>query len=261
MKSRIIILIAGLLLIVLSSCVKDLFCVNGNGIIEVERRRLTSFDQIQNSTSFEVVYNKADTLGASIRAEQNIIEYIETNVQDGILEIRTKPGTICLDCTEQPKITISSPNLNGAVISGSGELFADTMAGETVTLKVSGSGDLSVQYAISDDSNLTLSGSGSISVTQLFCMNADMHISGSGNITVSGESENEHLRISGSGSIHAYDFPVQSATITISGSGDAQTSIEIYLKGIISGSGDIYVKGDPSIDQTITGSGRIIKDK
>ncbi len=142
MKNRIIILTAGLLLLILSSCLKDLFCVNGNGIIEVERRRLTAFDQIENSTSFEVVYKKADTLGTSITAEQNLMEYIETNVHDGTLEIRTKPGSICLDCTEQPIITVSSPNLKGAIISGSGELFADTMAGETVTLKVSGSGDL-----------------------------------------------------------------------------------------------------------------------
>ncbi len=261
MKNRIIILTAGSLLLILTSCIDDLFCVNGNGIFEVERRRLTSFEQIQNSTSFEVVYKKADTLGASIKAEQNIMEYIETIVRDGCLEIRTKPGSICLDCTEQPIITVSSPNLKGATISGSGELSADTMAGETVTLKVSGSGNLTVQNAISNDSKLILSGSGSIDVTELFCQNADIHISGSGKINVGGSSENEHLRISGSGSIHSDEFPVQSAYIIISGSGNAFTNIETYLNGLISGSGNIYVKGDPEIDQTITGSGKIINHK
>jgi len=261
MKNRIIFLTAGLLLLILTSCVKDLFCVNGNGIIEVERRRLTSFDQIQNSTSFEVVYKKADTLGASIRAEQNIIEYIETHVHDGFLEIRTKPGSICLDCTEQPLITISSPNLKGATISGSGELSADTMAGETVTLKISGSGDLSVHQAICDDSQLTVSGSGSIAISELFCVNSDIQISGSGKITLNGDCETEHLRISGSGNIHAFNFTVQSANITISGSGDAYTNIETYLNGHISGSGNIHVIGDPNFDQIITGSGRIIKHK
>jgi hypothetical protein len=259
MKNRIIILTTGLLFAILTSCLDDLFCVNGNGIIEVESRQLESFDQVENSTSFEVVYKIADTLGARITTDQNLLQYIETNIHDGCLEIRTKPGNICLDCTRQPLIEVSSPDLKGVVISGSGELTADTMAGETVTLKVSGSGDLSVHQVISDDSQLILSGSGSIGISELFCLNADIQISGSGKVTVSGESENEHLRITGSGNIHAYNFPVQSATITISGSGDAYTNIETYLNGHISGSGNIHVIGDPNIDQAITGSGRIIK--
>jgi hypothetical protein len=261
MKKKIVLLITGLFVVFLSSCIDDLFCVNGNGIIKVERRRLTPFVQIENSTSFEVVYKKADTLGASITADQNIMEYIETNVHDGCLEIRTRPGTICLDCTKQPLIAVSSSRLKSAIISGSGELSADTMAGETVTLKVSGSGDLSVHQAICDDTQLTVSGSGSIGISELFCVNSDIQISGSGKITVNGDCEIEQLRISGSGNIHAYNYTVQSATITISGSGDAYTNIETYLNGHISGSGNIYVIGDPNIDQKITGSGRIIKHK
>jgi len=31
-----------------------------------------------------------------------------------------------------------------------------------------------------------------------------------------------------------------------------------YLNGLISGSGNIFIRGYPEIDQTITGSGRII---
>lgn len=259
MKNRLIIPLTVICLSILPSCLKDLLCVNGDGIIETEKRRVTSFDKIDNSTSFEVIYKKADTLGISITAEQNILGYIETNVYDNSLEISTSPGSICLDYSEQPVITVTSPLLKMVKLSGSGDLFADTMASQNVTLISSGSGNISVDQLISDESQITVSGSGSINISKIICLNSDILITGSGNVSLSGNGENSHLRITGSGNIYSGNFPVKSSSVIISGSGDAYTNIEQYLNGLISGSGNIYVKGDPEIDQTVSGSGRIIK--
>ena len=49
-----------------------------------------------------------------------------------------------------------------------------------------------------------------------------------------------------------------SADITITGSGDVFTFVENSLIAFISGSGNIYLKGNPTINKTITGSGKII---
>lgn len=261
MKNRLIILLSGVLILNLTSCLRDLLCVNGDGIIEEEVRRVTSFNQINNSTSFEVIYKRADTSGIRIRAEQNIINYIETNVYNDCLEITTSPGSICLDYTEQPVITITSPALDKAVISGSGSFFADSMEGVHVFLKMSGSGDISVDEVLSDNCEINLTGSGNINVKQLISLSSDFQITGSGDITVTGSCDESHLRIPGSGNIYAGNFPVNTSSVIISGSGNAFTDIDDYLNGLISGSGNIYVKGDPEIDQTITGSGRIIKLK
>jgi hypothetical protein len=261
MKNKYILLPGIILLLIMTSCLKSLLCIRGDGIIEVETRRVTSFNQIENSTSFDIIYRNADTLGISISAEQNILDYIETNVYDNCLEIRTSPGSICLDYTERPVITVTSPSLKKVINSGSGEFLAGRMSGETVYIKLSGSGDISVENIIGNNIDLTLSGSGDIEIKESSCSNSDCLLSGSGNISINGDCEDAHLKITGSGNIYSSDFVTNSASIIISGSGSAFTTIEEYLNGLISGSGNIYVSGNPDIVQTVTGSGRIIKRK
>ncbi len=261
MKTRIIFLFSGICLITCTSCLKDLLCIEGDGIVELENRRVTSFDQLENSTSFDVIYKQADTFGITISAEQNIMNYIETNVYDDCLEIRTSPATICLDYNERPVVMVSSPLLKKAVNSGSGELIADRMTGETVSLKNSGSGNISAELIDCNDFEAKASGSGDIDVHNIVCLNMDIVISGSGNISIAGDCESSHLKISGSGDIYSGDLVTKTASVIISGSGSAYTNVENYLNGLISGSGNIYVKGDPEIEQTTSGSGRIIKIK
>jgi hypothetical protein len=261
MKTRIICLIAGICLITCNSCLKGILCVEGDRTPVQETRRVSSFDQLENSTSFEVIYKQADTFGIRISAEQNIMNYIETNVYDNCLEIKTSPASICLDYHEQPVVMVSSPSLKKAVNSGSGSFIADRMTGETVTIKNSGSGDMSAEVVEGDNFESKLSGSGDIDVRSLICLNSDISISGSGNTSVAGDCETAHLKISGSGRIYGSDLATRTSSVIISGSGSAYTNVEDYLNGLISGSGNIYVKGDPEIDQTISGSGRIIKIK
>ena len=261
MRNKYILLTVSVTLFTLTSCLKSLLCIRGDGIIMTETRRVTSFDQIENSTSFDVIYLKADTLGIEIRAEQNILDYIETNVYDNCLEIRTSPGSICLDYNEKPLITVTSPSLERVVNSGSGVFLADQMSDETVSVKLSGSGDISIETITGNYLDIILSGSGDIEIKESTCSNSDCLLSGSGNVTISGECDKAHYKITGSGNIYSSDLITNTASIIISGSGSIFTTIEEYLNGLISGSGNIYVSGNPEIDQTVTGSGRIIKHK
>jgi len=259
MKNRYLFIPGFILLLLLTSCIKSLLCVRGDGIIEEETRRVTSFNQIENSTSFDVIYIKADTTGVSIKAEQNILNYIETNVYNNTLEVRTSPGSICLDYREKPLVTVTSPALTRIVSSGSGDILADQMSGENLSAKLTGSGDVSIESMTGSNIDILLTGSGDLEVMQSVCLESDCQISGSGNITISGECNDAHLKITGSGNIYSSEFLTNSASVIISGSGSAYTTIWEYLNGLISGSGNIYVSGNPEIDQTVTGSGRIIK--
>ncbi len=261
MKNKIIILISWALLLALNSCLEDHIFIKGNGIIETETRRTGNFFKVENSTSIDVVYRKADTTGIVIKADENILGYIITETYDNTLEIKTRPENVILDFKESPLITITSPGLEKAVIYGSGAFFADEMTGETVILKMSGSGEISTDYVSCTDIKVLLSGSGNISLKECQSKNSDIFLSGSGNINLKGQNEDCHLNISGSGEVFADNFLIGTASVLISGSGNAFTNIEHKLTGIISGSGSIYLKGNPTINQTISGSGRIIKYK
>ncbi len=257
MKNTLIII--SLVALCTSSCLKDIICIDGNGIVENQSRDAQAFHQIENSTFADVIYKKADSVSINIRAESNIIGHIITETTNGILEIRTDPGSTCFDRIEQPVITVTSPELNNIILTGSGGIIADELSGNSIIIKSTGSGDLSSGIITCNDLSVTVTGSGDIDIVNASCQNSDLRISGSGDISIRGNCDNGNMRISGSGDIHADEFPLISATETISGSGNIFTRVENSLTAIISGSGNIYLKGNPSINQVISGSGRIIR--
>jgi len=243
-----------------TSCIKDINCINGNGILETQPRNTSAFNHIVNSTEVDVIYKKADSSSLTVVAESNLLEHIVTEIVNGKLEIRTDPRTLCLDYTKQPVITVTSPELKKIELSGSGALIADTMSGNPNSIKLSGSGDILIGGISCNDLSVTLYGSGNIEITRGSCQDADILITGSGDIDIKGSSNNGHLRITGSGNINSGQFTLVTANETISGSGNIFTFVGNNLTAAISGSGNIYLKGNPTINQTITGSGKIIKN-
>ena len=259
MKSKVYIMMAGVMLILLNSCIEGIMFLKGNGIEETEIRRTGSFLNVENTTSVDVIYKKADTTGVVITGDENLIEYIVTETYDNTLEIKFRNDGIHLNFKEHPLITITSPRLEKAIISGSGAFFADGMTGNTVTLKMSGSGDISVENVTSDNLITIISGSGNVSIPDCQNISSDLFISGSGKINISGNSTSCNIKITGSGEVYTENFFLKTASVIISGSGNSYINTELELNAILSGSGNIYLKGNPVINKTISGSGRIIK--
>ncbi len=242
-----------------ASCIRDLICIEGNRIIETESRNTSSFNQIENSTEADVIYIQSDIVSITVRAESNLLGHIETETFNGKLKIGTDRHVNCMDYNERPVITVTSPELKNVELSGSGNLFADILSGNSVIIKLSGSGDVVAESLSCDDLSVAISGSGDIEISEASCQDADINLSGSGDIDITGESDRGHFRISGSGDINSGGFQLNNATETISGSGNIFTWVVNSLTAVISGSGNIYLKGDPSINQNLSGSGRVIK--
>jgi hypothetical protein len=257
MKTKYFLAAALLTMLTLASCDDDFFCNKGNGLSQTVVRRSAGFNSIENSTSIDVVYKKADTTGITITADENLMDDIITETTSNKLLIKTR-GTKCLDFNTRPLITITAPSIQTIVESGSASFIADELTGSNITLKLTGSGDISVATITATGLNISLSGSGNIKSNSCTSANSDVFLSGSGKIDLIGQSEISNLKLSGSGKINSENWIVGAADITITGSGDIFTFVENSLIAFISGSGNIYLKGNPTIDKTITGSGRII---
>jgi len=241
------------------SCLKDIICIQGNGILDEESRTSAGFTGIKNSTMIDVIYKKADSVSIWIKAESNLLPHIVTETFGGELEIRTTPSNKCFDFIHRPVITITSPQLRDVLSSGSGELFADTLSGTDVNMKLTGSGDFSAGIIASDNLSITITGSGDVGIGNATCHTIDLLITGSGDIGIKGNGDSGDFKITGSGDIDSDEFRILAANQIISGSGNIFTFVENSLNATITGSGNIYLIGNPAINQTITGSGRIIR--
>lgn len=232
---QFIFIISAAILLVTSSCIDDIR-VKGNGIEATEGRIVSEFVKVKSSGSFEVHITKGDEFEVIVSADENVIEYIDTYVSDGVLKLDTR-GTLSINNKLPMEIFITTPVLEGIKLSGSGNITSD--------------------YFLSDKMDIILSGSGKIT-TAFETDEVDVDISGSGEIELSGFASKADFRISGSGNIDASELSTVDCYTSTSGSGDMWISIEQFLEAKISGSGNVYYYGEPDVETHISGSGNVM---
>jgi hypothetical protein len=223
------------LLLFATSCWHDV-TVNGNGIASSEGRIVSGFKAVASSGAFEVHITQGDEYDVMVRAEENIIPYIETRVYNGALHIEIR-GIHNVRNRLPMEVFVTVPELKG--------------------VKLSGSGIITTGHFISSSMDILLSGSGGIQVSSELASVA-AKISGSGSIELSGITDVADFIISGSGNIRADNLECEECFSAVSGSGDIWIHANEYLHAAISGSGNVYYYGNPETEGHISGSGKLI---
>ena len=211
--------------------------IKGNGNVVNKTRSVGDFDRIGVSGSFDVTLVKGNEGEIKIRIEDNLLSYLETDVEAGKLKIKWRKGTN-INTTKGVHLTVYFNDIEAVGLSGSGEIVSDDMIkSDNFDIAVAGSGDIDLN----------------VETNQLKAA-----ISGSGDIQLKGSTDEFTAAISGSGDIEAFGFRSKKATIKISGSGDMEISVSEELTARVSGSGDIKYKGNPrKEDIKVSGSGEI----
>lgn len=212
--------------------------IKGNGNLITVQRTTSDYDGVSVGGSFDVILVKGKESKITIKGEENIIPYIETEVNGNTLQIKYQKN-INIRTTKRLTVTVTYKEINKVTLGGSGNI---TNKG----------------IITSEDLTVALGGSGNISLT----IDADevrSKIGGSGNIKLSGNSNELDCAIAGSGSIKAYELSTNTINATIAGSGSIRTTVKTKIKAKVVGSGSIYYKGKPQyIDSKSVGSGDVI---
>jgi hypothetical protein len=234
---QLVLLLAISQTILLTSCEK----IEGIGPVVSETRAHSGFDGLRVSICGNVDFQIANTYSVVASAPENILEKIETKVNNGELVIKWDRPLRIVDCDEIT-IRVSGPDLEHIGLSGSSEI------------KVTGR----INHRNMD---IEISGSGSVLLEELELANAlDVLLSGSGNLTVlNGFSTVSDLAVSGSGNLDLGNVKMERAEAHISGGGNIKVQVSKFLQARISGSGDVLYRGNPEIDSKVSGSGKVKK--
>ncbi|MGB5460002.1 MAG: head GIN domain-containing protein [Eudoraea sp.] len=218
--------------------------IKGNGNIATVERSTEEYDAIAVAGWFDVILVDGQEGKLSIEGDENLLEYIKTEVKEGKLVIKVKKG-FNLQPSSWKKdggiyVTVPVESVSEVSLSGSGDIVGKkTISASEFSTNMSGSGDITLDV---DSKTVTAS------------------MSGSGDINLSGTAEVFNVQISGSGDIKAYDLMADTVDASISGSADIQVTANKMLKARVSGSGDIHYRGDATIiDSKSSGSGNISK--
>jgi len=84
-------------------------------------------------------------------------------------------------------------------------------------------------------------------------------VSGSGGLVLSGTCNFAEIAVQSAGTFNGSDLKIRDAEVICSGSGRIYVWVTGRLNVKIQGSGSVYYKGNPIVNSSITGSGKLIK--
>ncbi len=254
LKSHFIILVVAVLTGFLVSCEGIILGIDGDGPVVSQDFSFTELQGISSAICGDIYLTQSDEQKVTISAQQNIIDNMKFDVNNGVLHIEFDRN---VHHHEPITIYMSVNNLTEVKVSGSGNVNTTGAftTNDALNLSLSGSGNFNVE-ANAPEIYSGISGSGDFTIkanTDYF----EGSIAGSGKYIMSGAATVADYSISGSGEIRAFELETGETRIHVSGSGDSRVTAYDKLAVSISGSGDVYYKGTPQIDTNISGSGNI----
>lgn len=238
MKNLRIILIA-LISFGISSCLNGQFrkTVYGNGKVITVEREAFNVSGIKVSTGIDVFLSQGDKPGLKVEADENLQEYILTEIKGGVLHVHTDAN---IRRAKSKKVYVTLTDINSISTSSAGDVIgASPVTTENLILSASSAGDIKLD---------------------IYAEKIDVKISSSGDITLSGETDKLFADLSSAGNLNAYNLKAREADVSASSAGDADIFVTETLRARSSSAGDINYKGNPTyLDAHSSSAGGIQK--
>ena len=211
-------------------------CMKGSGVVVTSIRPTAPFTDVVSNGDFNVYLTQSSAHEVKIITDDNIVPYVETHVNNGVLTLSFKDNTN-IRRIDRLDIYVSAPIIGRVNLEGSGNIQStNRLKSIALTLIMNGSGKMHIEDS---------------------CANASVQLRGSGSIVLNGQAETQTISLSGSGSISASDFITKNADVHLSGSGSATIYATQNVYANLSGSGSIAYYGHPAlvnVDRSGSGS-------
>jgi len=199
---------------VLGGSSDSISATEGSGVPATQARDVGAFHGIDLAGSNNVVIRVGEKQSVFVKADDNLLDRVTTEVRSGKLVIANTPGSFT---TNSPmSVEVGVPSLDALTLSGSGNIAVTGVEAESFDVNLPGSGTLTGD-GTATGLDVTVDGSGMVQLTRLVATNVRADVSGSGSIFVTA-TESLDASVSGSGAI-LYTGSPQDVSRNVTGSG------------------------------------------
>jgi hypothetical protein len=178
--------------------------VRGSGNAATESRNVTGIHGVAIALPGDLEVRQGKPEGVTVTADDNLLPYIETVVEGGVLRVRTRDNT-SLSMHAKLRVVVVAQAIEELDLSGSGNIDARAVDVRKLTLRISGSGDATLAGR-ADSLDARISGSGHVDAVKLTAQDASVKVSGSGHVKLDARKTLD-ARISGVGNVLYYGDP------------------------------------------------------
>jgi len=144
--------------------------VTGSGEIVTQEMDFTGFDKLDISQGFNVDVNQGDEFSVVIRADDNIVEYLQVEKVGDTLKIDLEQNRVIGVSTLEAEITM--PALVGLVVSGGSDATVSG-TGDEISVDASGGSDVDLASFEVVNASVVASGGSDVTVNASGTLNAD----------------------------------------------------------------------------------------
>jgi hypothetical protein len=205
--------------------------VHGNGNVVTKERKVDSFNGIRVSTGIDVYLKQGNNEAISVEADENLHEYILTEVRDEVLHVYTEAS---IRDAEKKRVYVTMKEINSVKTSSAGDVIGETpVKSDRLELSASSAGDIKLE---------------------VYAKEIEADISSSGDVTLTGAADMLKADLSSAGDLNAFDLKVREADVSVSSAGDADINVSEKIIAKASSAGDINYKGNPKYVDSHTSS-------
>ncbi len=211
--------------------------VHGNHNVVTVDRETGSFTGVEASSGVDVYLKQGNEDAVKVEADQNLQEYILTEVRGGVLNVYTE---VNIRDAERKKVYVTMKEVSSVKTSSAGDITGESpIKSDRLELSASSAGDIKLE---------------------LYVKELTVDISSSGDITLKGETDKLEADLNSAGDMNAYDLKAREADISVSSAGNADVNVTEKITARASSAGDINYTGDPKyVDVHTSSAGGIHK--
>ncbi len=211
---------------------------SGSGNIITENRSVDNFTGISTSSSIDVEVSIGEKNDVRIEADDNILPFVKTTVNDGVLKIGYKNNTSLNNA--HVKVFVTIPYLK--------------------YIHTSSSANINVLGIIKHDGKIRFEASSSSEIkAAVDAPEVSADASSSSTINLSGKTQKCDVEVSSSADINAQNLLSENTHAKANSSGTANVHASVSLDAKASSSGDINYRGNPTLNKSVSSSGSVEK--
>ncbi len=255
--------------------------ITGSKNVITEKRNVTSdFNKIHSSTVIDVVVEQAPTHEIVVKADDNLIEFLTTEIENNTLKIYF--DDVSIRNFKEAKVYVKLPEISELKASSSSEINAvGTIVSESLTLKSSSTAKITLNKVRANDVDIKASSSSDIKVKEIYAVNlqaktsstadfeayieADnisLEASSSSDMDIKGKALELFAKTSSTATIDAKELFANNVTATSSSSSSIKTYPIVSLKAKASSTASIHYYNDPqNLEKETSSTGSVKKNK
>jgi hypothetical protein len=206
--------------------------VTGNGDVTKQKRSVDSFEKVNVTRGLNVYISQGENQKLVVEADENLLDYIETDVEDNTLNVTT---TAFIRRSKSLKVFIVVTDLKEVKATAGSNVNSEENI-ECGDLDISGSAGSNIYLQINAD-------------------DIDVSASSGSNITLEGNANNSKLKASSGSNVKAEALEVNGCEAKTSSGANIWIKVKNEMDGHASSGGNIFYYGNPKMTNIEESSG------